>query len=128
MHGLLADLVLVLQAMFVAFVVFSLFFVIAGWVRGWQWVRNPWSRYAHVAAILFVVAGTWLGLDCPLTTLESRLRRLAGEAGYAKSFIADWLQWLIFFEAEPWVFTTCYTAFALLVIGAWILVPPRSRS
>ncbi|MGQ0657531.1 MAG: DUF2784 domain-containing protein, partial [Chromatiales bacterium] len=77
---------------------------------------------------LFVVAEAWLGMICPLTVLEDQLRRLAGEAGYSGSFIADWLHRLIFFDAPLWVFAVCYSVFALLVIGAWILAPPRRDS
>ena len=31
----------------------------------------------------------------------------------------------IFFDAEPWVFTVCYTAFGLLVAATWWFAPPR---
>ncbi|MGQ0658386.1 MAG: DUF2784 domain-containing protein, partial [Chromatiales bacterium] len=90
-HSLLANLVLVLHTLFIAFVVFGLLLIVAGWLRRWRWVRNPWFRYSHLVAILFVVAEAWLGMICPLTVLEDQLRRLAGEAGYSGSFIADWL-------------------------------------
>ena len=43
------------------------------------------------------------------------------------SFIAYWLHRLIFFQADPWVFTICYTAFGLLVAATLIFCPPRWR-
>ena len=33
---------------------------------------------------------------------------------------------LIFYQAEAWVFTLIYTAFAALVVLAWYLAPPSS--
>lgn len=86
MYGLLADVVLMLHALFIAFVVFGLLAIVAGWLRGSQWIRNPAFRYTHLLAILFVVAEAWLGIICPLTTLENWLPRQAGEPRYATSF------------------------------------------
>jgi hypothetical protein len=60
-----------------------------------------------------------------LTTLEMALRRRAGDATYAGSFIAHWLEQLLYYQAPPWVFVIAYSAFALLVVGAWWRVPPR---
>lgn len=124
-YRLLADVVLVVHALFIAFVVFGLLLILAGWLRHWRWVRNPWFRYAHLGAILFVVAEAWFGVVCPLTALEDTLRRGGGDAGYSQSFVADWLQRLIFFDAPLSVFAILYSLFALLVVGAWILAPPR---
>ncbi len=121
----LADAVLVLHALFVLFVFGGLLLTLLGWWRGWVWTRNFWFRLAHLAAIGFVVLEAWFGVPCPLTVLESRLRVLAGGAGYAASFIGHWLQRLLFYEAEPWVFTAVYTAFALLVIAVFVFHPPR---
>jgi len=69
----------------------------------------------------------WLGWLCPLTTWESRLRRLAGEAGYRQGFIADWLQRLLYYDAAPWVFTLVYTLFGLLTVAVWLALLRRRR-
>ena len=34
---------------------------------------------------------------------------------------------LLFFDAEPWVFTLLYTAFGLLVVATFVMAPPRWR-
>jgi hypothetical protein len=60
-----------------------------------------------------------------LTTLESWLRARAGSVAYQSSFIEHWLQRWLYYEAPTWVFTTAYTAFAVLVLWAWWRVPPR---
>jgi hypothetical protein len=124
----LSDLVLLMHTSFVTFVVFGLVLILWGGFRGWRWIRNPWFRLAHLLAIGIVVAQTWWGMLCPLTTLEMALRRQAGEAVYTGSFIAHWLGVLLYYEAPWWVFTLCYTVFGLVVVGSWFFIRPRPFS
>lgn len=124
-YALLADLVLALHVGIVAFVVGALVLIVAGNRRGWRWVNHLWFRLAHAAAILFVIAEAWLGVTCPLTTLEMSLRARAGRSTYGGDFIGHWLQTLLYFDAPPWAFTLAYTAFGLLVAGVWLRYPPQ---
>ncbi len=126
LYRLLADAVLLLHAGIVLFIVGLLPLVIAGGLRGWHWVREPWLRRLHLLAIAVVVAQAWFGMLCPLTTLELWLRRCAGEATYDGAFIAHWLRELLFFEAPLWVFAALYTLFGALVLAAWVWVRPRA--
>jgi hypothetical protein len=123
-YRFLADAVLALHFAFVAFVVLGLVLVLIGGACGWRWVRNRVFRSGHAAAIAIVVAQAWIGALCPLTTLEMWLRGRAGEATYAGSFIAHWLSAALYYQAPAWLFTAAYTAFAALVIAAWVRVPP----
>jgi hypothetical protein len=127
-YALLADAVLIVHALFVAFVVFGLVLILLGLWLGWGWVRNFWFRIAHLAAIGIVVAQSWVGVLCPLTLWENALRRAAGDAGYSGSFIQHWLHELLFYEAAPWVFTLVYTAFGAAVVLTWVFGRPRSRA
>ena len=52
---LAADAILLLHVLFVVFVVVGLLLVLAGKVLSWSWVRNPWFRLMHLAAIGVVV-------------------------------------------------------------------------
>jgi len=127
-YRLAADLLLVTHVLFVAFVVLGLAAVLMGkWLR-WSWVRNPLFRIAHLAAIGVVVLQSWVGMICPLTTWEMALRERAGDAVYAGSFIANWLNKLLYYQAPAWVFAVCYTIFGTLVIVAWFWVRPRPLS
>ena len=121
----LADAVLLLHTLFVIFIIAALLLTIIGGLRRWRWVRNFWFRTVHLVCIAVVVAQSWIGLLCPLTTLEMWLRRQAGEAVYDKSFIQYWLERLLYYDAPEWVFVTVYTIFGLLVIITWIRFPPR---
>lgn len=121
-----ADAVSLTHALFVVFVIFGLVLILAGKLFSWSWVRNRWFRLAHLTAIGVVVLQVWLGVICPLTTWEMELRSRAGEAVYAGSFIAHWLERLLYYQAPAWVFIVCYTLFGLLVVLSWFLVRPRS--
>ena len=125
LYGLAADVVLVTHAAFIAFVVFGLLLVLIGIAVGWPWIRDFWFRAAHLLAIAIVVGQSWAGVVCPLTTLEAFLRRKAGQPFYEGSFIAHWLHRIIFFQAEPWVFVLCYSAFGAFVLLTWAISFPR---
>jgi hypothetical protein len=72
-------------------------------------------------AIGVVVLQAWFGQLCPLTIWENQLRRRAGQSGYSESFVEHWLHKILFYEAEPWVFTAIYSAFGVLVVLIWFL-------
>jgi drug/metabolite transporter superfamily protein YnfA len=121
----LADVALITHVAFVTFVLGGLLLILLGGFRGWNWIRNPWFRVLHLVGIGLVVVQAWLGVICPLTTLEMALRERAGDSTYGGTFIAHWLQRLIYYEAPPWVFAVCYTVFGLAVVGSWVKFRPR---
>jgi polyferredoxin len=126
-YRILADLVLAVHTGVVVFVVGGLVLVLVGNWRGWRFVNDWWFRLAHLAAIAVVVAQAWLGIVCPLTTLESWLRVRAGQAEYEASFIEYWLQRVLYYDAPAWVFAAGYTLFGLAVAASWWRFPPRPR-
>lgn len=125
--GLLADAILVLHVGIVAFVTLGALAIPLGAWRDWRWVRRFGWRVVHVLLMAFIALQAWFGALCPLTVWEQALRRRAGEAVYAESFIAHWLSRLIFFDAPWWSFVGAYTAFAAFVLVLWRRVPPRRR-
>ena len=136
-YRLLADAVLVLHVGIVLFVVGGLLLVLWGNLligqgllggrRRWDWVNAWWFRVLHLLAIGVVVAESWLGIECPLTTLEVALRGRAGEAAFAGDFIAHWLQRLLYLDLPGWAFTLAYSLFAAAVLATWWRFPPRTR-
>jgi Protein of Unknown function (DUF2784) len=83
-YRLLADCVAVVHAGYVAFVLVGFVLVIVGVAHGWDWVRGFWFRAAHLTAIVLVCAESFLGIACPLTTLENRLRTMGSVAGHSR--------------------------------------------
>ena len=119
----LADLILVVHFAFVLFVVGGLALIWIGAAAGWRWVRNPWFRGLHLAAIAIVTAEALLGIMCPLTVWEDELRGARADT----SFMARWVRSVLFYDFPEWVFTTAYVLFALAVAVTFWLVPAGRR-
>lgn len=126
LYLLAADITLFLHTSFVAFVVIGLILIFVGKAVAWRWIRNPWFRWPHLLAILVVVLQSWLGVICPLTTLEMALRSRADVSVYAGTFMSHWLEKILYYDAPAWVFAVCYTSFAALVVASWFWVQPRT--
>jgi hypothetical protein len=124
LYGLLANAVLIVHVGVVLFIIGALVLTLVGGLCKWRWVRNFWFRALHLLGIVYIAMEAWLGIVCPLTTLEQWLRQQAGQAAYAGDFVAHWLRAFMFYEAAPWVFTVAYSAFASLVLLCWIFVLP----
>ena len=125
-YFILADLVAIVHAAYVLFVIIGFVLILAGIARGWDWVRDFRFRVGHLAAIA-IVCVLWLtGIACPLTLLENRLREIDGSTGYSHDFIAYWVDWLVFYDLPSWVFTVAYSAFALANAALFVVAPPRS--
>ena len=126
-----ADAVLILHFAVVLFVVGGLVLILVGNLVGWRRVNALWFRLLHLAAIAIVVAESWLGITCPLTTLEIWLRAQSGAgiaANYSESFIGHWLQRSLFYSAPPWVFVLAYSVFGALVAAVWFRFPPTFKT
>jgi Protein of Unknown function (DUF2784) len=123
MNSLLADIVLIVHFAFVLFVVGGLGLIWIGTAAGWEWVRGFWFRVAHLAAIVFVAGEALLGIWCPLTIWEARLRGTDAE----KSFVATWVHRVLFYDFPEWVFTISYVLFALVVAATWWWIRPTKR-
>jgi polyferredoxin len=121
---LLADALLVVHFLIAAFVVAGLVLVWVGAALGWRWVRNPWFRYLHLAAIAFVAGEALLGIACPLTVWEDLLR-----GGLRpESFVARWVHRFLYYRAPEWIFTTAYALWTLATLLTLWLVPPRRKA
>ena len=84
--GLLADAVLVLHGLFIAWVLLG----------GLAVLRRPRLAWLHLPAVAWGVWVSWSGAICPLTPLEQALRQAAGQAGYAGGFVEHYLGRLIY--------------------------------
>lgn len=78
---LLADVVVLIHAAFVIFVVAGGFLVI----------RRRWVAWLHVPAAIWGALIEYAGWICPLTPLENLLRERAGQAGYSGGFIEHYV-------------------------------------
>ena len=124
-YRFLADAVLLLHVAYVAFVVVGLAAILVGLACRWRWVRNFWFRAVHLLMIAAVAVESLLGILCPLTEWEDRLRELGGEANQPGSFIGRWLERLLFVDVSPGVLSACYCLFAFAVLLTLVLALPR---
>ncbi|MXW65552.1 MAG: DUF2784 domain-containing protein [Gemmatimonadales bacterium] len=81
LYRVLADLVLVVHFLFIAFVV-------AGGFAAVRWPRLAW---AHIPCFAWGALIEFAGWICPLTPLENDLRIASGQAGYSGGFIEHYL-------------------------------------
>jgi len=80
-YGLLADIIVIVHAAFVLFVV-------AGGLLAFRWKRVAW---VHLPAAAWGALVECLGRVCPLTPLENWLRARGGELGYEGEFVGRYL-------------------------------------
>jgi len=116
-----ADIVAVLHVAFVAFVLVGFVLLIAGYVLRWRWTRNPWLRGAHLAAVGYTLLRTWLGMACPLTTLENSIRHSPPTGWIALCHR------LFFSGAAHRPFAASVTVFAAMVLAYFLLTLRHPR-
>ncbi|WP_322056389.1 DUF2784 domain-containing protein [Paraburkholderia sp. J63] len=120
----LANIVLVLHALLVLFIVGGLAAIWVGAAFGQGWVRNRVLRIVHLAAIGIVALLAVLDIPCPLTVLEDWLRTgSVSQEGFVQRWVSDWL----YYNFPGWVFAVAYVMFLLVVAITWFRVPPRRR-
>jgi hypothetical protein len=108
-YVLLADLVLVIHATFILFVVFG----------GLLVFRRRRLIWLHIPAAAWGILIELQGWICPLTYLENDLRTAAGRSGYAVGFIDHYLAPLVYPSALGHA-TQVLLALAVLFINAVI--------
>lgn len=85
-YSLLADLVMLIHFLFIAFVT-------VGALLLWKYPRLLWL---HVVAVIWAVYIQSTGGYCPLTPLENGLRAQSGRATYDESFVEHYLGAIIY--------------------------------
>lgn len=127
-YGFAADAIVVFHFCYVLFAVGGELIVLLGWLLRWPWIRNLAFRIVHLASVVVVATEALIGVLCPLTDWEYRLRLLAGQTFEEEiPFMARLVRRIIFYDFPTWVFTLTYILFALLMAATLLLVPPRKK-
>jgi len=124
LYMVMADAVALVHAAYAAFVVAGFVLIVTGIIVGWRWVRDFCFRMAHLAAIVLVCAESLIGVECPLTVIENRLRTIGGATGYPRDFVGYWIDRLVFYDFPPRYFALAYLSFAILVVATFVAAPP----
>jgi hypothetical protein len=126
MAAALADAIVAFHLCIVSFCVVGELAIIAGALLKWRWIRNPIFRVAHLGLVLYVAGEAMLGIPCPLTEWEYRLRMAAGQLHDRNiPFVGRLIRSVIFYDFPAWVFVAIYVGFGALVLATLILVRPR---
>lgn len=133
MYGYLADAMVLLHVLYVAYVVLGQLAIIVAAGFRWEWGRNRWFRLTHLLAIGVVAVEAVMGWQCPLTRWEYQLRELAGQPfDGSATFVGRMLHDLLFIDryftdGKPpeAFFTTLYLATLFVVLQGLIMYPPR---
>jgi hypothetical protein len=124
-YGLLADLIVAFHVAYVSYVVVGQLAIWLGLALRWAWVRNPWFRWTHLIMMVIVGGEAALNIECPLTRWERGFRELAGQPVSGETFLGRLLHNLIFVDWPQGVINALHITFALVVLGTFILAPPR---
>jgi len=125
MYGFLADLMVAIHVGYVSYVVLGQLLIWLGWALRWKWVRNFWFRATHLLAIGIVAFEEVMDIRCPLTVWEEHFRELAGQPTTGETFLGRLMHSVIFYDFQPWVFTTIYMTTLAVVVLTLIFCPPR---
>jgi len=118
--GGLAQVILGVHFVIIAFNVLALVVIPVGAKAGWRLVRMAWLRLLHLG-IMAVVAGQALaGRACFLTNWENEL---TGNRTAPEPMIAHWVDGLIYWNVPIWGFAIFYSVLFLYVVGLTVLVP-----
>lgn len=127
-YAFAADLIVFFHLLYVSFAIGGEVMIIIGGIARWKWVKNFRFRITHLAAVVLVAVESLLGVLCPLTEWEYRLRLLAGQRVDADiTFVGQIIRKIIFYDFPEWVFTLMYVGFALIVVLSLFLVPPKRK-
>jgi len=124
---LLADIIAIIHLGYVSYVILGFILIVAGIILRWKWIRNLPFRITHLLAIVGVACEALLGVNCPLTVLEYKLRYALNLSEEKVSFIGAIVDSLLYYNAPGWLFTIVYVAFAMIVVTAFIIAPPTRR-
>jgi hypothetical protein len=121
-YRILADMVIVLHLLWIAFVVlgFPLFL----------WLNSRLGRIIHLSSLAAMVAMQLIGAICPLTYLEEYLKSQGTSGGvYPGQFIIETIEGLIYVEDLTLKKITIATiAYLIVVISSfWFRPLPRKR-
>jgi hypothetical protein len=118
----LAQAVLGVHLVVIAFNVFGLIAIpLGGWL-GWRWVRVRWCRWLHLASMALVAIQAVAGQICVLTVLQARL---SGSSGAPEPLIMGVVNRLIFWPLPLWAFAVFYVLLLAYVLALLKLVPPN---
>jgi hypothetical protein len=123
-----ANVIAVIHIAYFVFVVGGVAAIVVGSLRGVTWVRNPWFRIGHIAAIYVVLIEDVTGIPCPLNVLQWAARVQATGATETTVGVGGVLDYLLYHTISPLTLDVIYGSFGVLVLVLIWVVPPRWKA
>lgn len=120
---MLADLIMLFHLALASCITAGLVFIPVGCKLGWNWTKNRRLRLIHLIFIGVITAETFVGLTCPLTTLEYALRNVE----LSESFVSYWVGEVLYWNLPSQIFTVIYSASLVWALLLWKRCPPNTK-
>tara|TARA_B100001250_G_scaffold390646_1_gene390812 strand:+ start:444 stop:815 length:372 start_codon:yes stop_codon:yes gene_type:complete len=121
---LIADIVLMFHFTIVIFITFGFFLIPIGYKSSWIWVKNFKLRICHCGMMLCITLEALLGITCPLTSIENKLRGI----DKTTSFISYWINQIIYWDLPSQFFIILYCAVLIWTFLLWKFFPPINKN
>ena len=134
-YKVLADLIVVLHFAWILFMLWGFLLTLYSVIRLYLFrnfslycsrFMDRWIfRTVHLGGIVFVAVLAGVGKYCPLTIWEYQLRvRYDPALTYPGSFIADWIERLVYPSVSPMIIVIPTILIALFTLCAYLYHPP----
>ena len=120
-----ANLIAVVHIAYFIFIVGGMGAIVLSLRRPIPWVRNPWFRLVHAAAIYIVLFEEITGLPCPLNVLQWGAREAATGSAESSAGVGGLLDVLLYHTISPLALDIMYWSFGGLVLVMFWIVPAR---
>jgi len=117
---LIAEVILGVHFVIIAFNVLALVVIPVGAKAGWRFVRWGWLRVLHLVVMAVVAGQAVAGRACFLTIWEDEL---TGNRTVAEPLIMRWVDGVIYWNVPIWGFAVFYAVLFLYVVGLVVWVP-----
>ena len=121
---LLADLVLLAHFAITVYLVLGMLLIPLGAYWHWSWVRARRMRQIHAGLMVLIAIEAVFHITCRLTVLEALLRHAAAP----KSFWADQISKILYWDLPLEFFTILYVCCVIWILYLWKSVPPRNKT
>lgn len=122
-NHIIADIILLIHFLIVMFVV-SLFFLIPiSYKLNFEFLKNKKIRLVHIFLITLVTAESIIGVHCPLTVLENKLRGVFIHSSFINRILKD----IIFWDFPGIYFLTAYITCFGWTLFLWWKYPPKNN-
>lgn len=118
LYSSLAVLVLVLHALFIAWVIFGALLTRS----------RPILRWLHIASLIWGILQELLPWPCPLTLIEAWLEAKAGVAPYQGGFLLHWMDKLVYPGISPTALAVGGVVVCAFNLALYMRLALRSRA